>query len=77
MIQKRSLLTTAEAAADLGLSHNTVKSAIRRGRLAVEHINPRLNMVTREAIEAYRRDHLGKRGWDKRRVLTQELKRSF
>lgn len=62
MTQSRTLFTTAEAAEQLGIGHETVKSAIKNGVLAAEHINPRLNMVSAEAIEHYRRDHLGRRG---------------
>jgi len=58
----RPLYTTTEAAAMLGVSPNTVKSAIKRGVLAHEAIHPRLNMVTLEAIETYRRERLGQRG---------------
>jgi len=58
----RTLFTTAEAAAQLGISHGTVKTAIVLGTLPAERINPRLNMITAEAIAAYRRDHLGRRG---------------
>jgi len=46
----------------LGVSPNTVRSAIKRGVMTYEQINPRLNMVTVEAIEAYRRERLGQRG---------------
>ncbi len=46
----------------LGVSPHTVRSAIKRGIMAYEQINPRLNMVTVEAIEAYRRERLGQRG---------------
>jgi len=46
----------------LGVSPNTVRSAIQRGIMAYEQINPRLNMVTLEAIETYRRERLGQRG---------------
>ncbi len=46
----------------LGIAHDTVKNAIRRGVMAYEQINPRLNMVTLEAIETYRRERLGQRG---------------
>lgn len=60
--QQRTLFTTAEAAAMLGVAHITVQDAIRRGALAHVAINPRLNMVTLEAIEEYRRERLGKRG---------------
>ncbi len=58
----RTLFTTAEAAAQLGISHGAVKTAIVLGTLPAERINPRLNMITAEAIAAYRRDHLGRRG---------------
>ncbi len=61
-MEQRSLFTTAEAAEKLGVAHPSVKSAIRLGTLKAERINPRLNMVTAEAIEEYRRNHLGKRG---------------
>jgi hypothetical protein len=46
----------------LGIAHGTVKNAIKRGVLAHEAIHPRLNMVTLEAIETYRRERLGQRG---------------
>jgi len=58
----RPLYTTAQAAEMLGVSLNTIQDAIRRGVLAHEHISPRLNMVTLDAIEAYRRERLGQRG---------------
>ncbi len=60
--EQRTLFTTAEAAALLGITHGAVKDAIVRGALDHIAINPRLNMVTVQAIEAYRRDRLGKRG---------------
>jgi hypothetical protein len=56
------LYTAAEAAAMLGVSPHTIRSAIQRGIMAYEQINPRLNMVTVDAIEAYRRERLGQRG---------------
>ncbi len=58
----RTLFTTAEAAAQLGISHGTVKTAIVQGTLKAQRINPRLNMITATSIEAYRRDHLGQKG---------------
>jgi len=60
--EARTHFTTAEAAAMLGIAHETVKAQIRLGRLVAEQINPRLNMVTAASIAAYRRDHLGRRG---------------
>jgi len=56
------LYTAAEAAAMLGVSPHTIRSAIQRGIMAYEQINPRLNMVTIQAIETYRRERLGQRG---------------
>ena len=58
----RPLYTTTEAAAMLVVSPSTIKNAIKRGVMAYEQVNPRLNMVTSEAIEAYRRERLGQRG---------------
>jgi len=60
--ERRTLFTAAEAAAMLGVSPNTIRSAIKRGIMAYEPINPRLNLVTLEAIETYRRERLGQRG---------------
>ncbi len=60
--ERRTLFIASEAAAMLGVSPNTVRSAIKRGIMAYEQINPRLNMVTLEAIETYRRERLGQRG---------------
>lgn len=60
--KERALFTTTEAAAQLGIAPATVKDAIMRGTLEHVPIHARLNMVTREAIEKYRRDHLGQQG---------------
>jgi len=60
--QERALFTTAEAAAQLGIKHATVKTAVNRGLLRVERVNPRLNLITAEAIKEYRRTHLGRQG---------------
>jgi len=60
--EERALFTTTEAAAQLGIAPATVKDAIMRGTMEYVPIHPRLNMVTREAIEKYRRDHLGQQG---------------
>lgn len=59
--------TTAQAADKLGLSHDTIRSAIRLGTLKATLINPRLNVVTAEALDEYRREHLGRRGRPPRR----------
>ncbi len=64
--------TTAQAAEKLGLSHNTIRTAIRLGTLKATLINPRLNVVTAEALEEYRREHLGRRGRPPRRQSDRE-----
>ncbi len=56
------LYTTEQAATLLGLTLPGVKAAIQRNRLAVVRLSPGRSMVTLAAIEAYRRDYLGKRG---------------
>ena len=56
------LYTTEQAATLLGLTLPGVKGAIQRDRLAVVRVSPGRSMVTQAAIEAYRRDYLGKRG---------------
>jgi excisionase family DNA binding protein len=63
---KEGWLTTAEAAEALGLSQGTVKLAITRGTLKARKVS-RINMITPEDLEEYRREHLGKQGWEKRR----------
>ncbi len=60
--EQRTLFTTSEAAHLLGITPGAVKDAIVRGALDYIPINPRLNMVTVDAIEKYRRERLGKRG---------------
>jgi len=70
------LFTTAEAAAQLGIAHDTVRGAIRAGTLAVVRVNPRLNMVTADAIAAYRRDHLGRVGRPSRKKRRPRLARA-
>jgi excisionase family DNA binding protein len=63
---KEGWLTTAEAAEALGLSQGTIKLAITRGTLKARKVS-RINMITPEDLEEYRREHLGKQGWDKRK----------
>jgi len=74
MAEERTLFTTAEAAAMLGITHDAVKMAVRVGTLPVERINPRLNLVTRAAIEAYRRDYLGRVGRPSRKKARKTRK---
>ena len=63
---KEGWLTTAEAAEVLGLSQGTVKLAITRGTLKARKVS-RINMIAPEDLEKYRREHLGKQGWDRRK----------
>ncbi len=56
------LLTTKEAAAELGLSPSGLRAAIFRGVLRVVPIDARTNGITRGEIERYRRESLGRRG---------------
>jgi len=60
-------LTTCEAAAALGLTSHGVRAAIRRGALEATLLSRRRAVVTLEAVERYRREHLDGQGWDKRK----------
>ena len=60
--------TTAQAARELGIAHDTVRSAIRLGTLRAVRVTPRLNMVPAAALEEYRRAHLGRTGRRPRRT---------
>ncbi len=59
--------TTAQAAAALGLSHDRVRGAVREGTLKATKVNARLNLISAEAIEEYRRHHLGRPGRPRRK----------
>jgi excisionase family DNA binding protein len=72
MNEERTLFTTTEAARQLGISPSTVKDAIATGTMDYVPIHARLNMVTRAAIEAYRRDHLGQQGRPARKKATKK-----
>lgn len=56
------LLTTAEAAEELGLSPSSVRHSIRRGTLVSIRIDARTHAVPRAEVERYKRESLGKRG---------------
>jgi len=66
MPTEQGWMTTAEAAEALGIAQSTIKSTIHRGKLKVVRVS-RLNFITPEALEEYRRAHAGRQGWDKRR----------
>jgi hypothetical protein len=56
------LFTVAEAAEELGLSPHSVRYAIMRGTLGVVELDKRTNLIARDEIERYRREHLRRRG---------------
>ena len=69
MKPQRDWYTTAEAAAELGLSPASLRDALRRGAIHATALTPHLRTYTREEIERYRREHLGRSGWATRRAL--------
>jgi len=54
--------TTADAAQELGVSHEAVRNAVLRGALKARKVAPRLNMISAEELERYRRENLGRVG---------------
>lgn len=60
--------TTEEAARELGLAPSTLRGAAKRGVLRVHVVAPRVRAITREELDRYRREHLGKNGWSARRA---------
>ncbi len=60
------LMTTDVAGDVLGLKTDTVTRAIRAGKLEGRKLG-RSWFVTPAAVEAYRQEHVGRKGWDKRR----------
>jgi excisionase family DNA binding protein len=58
--------STKEAADELGLSHDTMRGAVRRGVVAVKKVAGR-SLIPVAEVERYRAEHLAQRGWDKRK----------
>ncbi len=71
MTHERTLFTTAEVAAMLGLSQYAIKSAIRRGTLESVLASPHVRLVSQAAIDTYRREHLGHVGRPARKKRRQ------
>jgi len=67
LARKKSIYTVKEAAAALGLSEATIRSAIYRGSITANKMGARLNVIEREEVERYRQERLGTRGWEWRR----------
>jgi excisionase family DNA binding protein len=63
--------TVEGAARALGLSPFTVRGAIREGKLRATLLG-RQYTISRQAVEEYRRDHLGRKGWKARREKDEE-----
>ncbi len=64
---ERDWYTTEEAARELGLAPSTIRGAAMRGVLKVEVIAPRVRAITRDELERYRAERLGK-NWATRRT---------
>jgi len=64
---ERNFYTVQEAADVLGVTADTIRRAIFDETLHAEKIGPRLSAIAPDEIERYRKEHLGKQGWDKRR----------
>ena len=64
-------LTVTEAAQELGLSPSALRSAINCGSLRPVRLDKtsRTNLIAREEVERYRREHKGRRG---KRMLPDE-----
>ena len=60
--------TLSQAAWELGLAPGTVRYLIAHGHIKARQITPRLNVVSAEGIARYRRERLGRQGWDKCRA---------
>ncbi len=54
--------TTAEAAQELGVSHDAIHHAVRRSALSVRKVAPRLNMISAVELARYRAENLGRVG---------------
>ncbi len=68
--------TTAQVAAELGITLIAVQAAIRRGTLESEAISPRIRLVSQAAIDAYRADHLGQVGKPSRKKQRMKMKKA-
>lgn len=74
---ERDWYTTEEAARELGLAPSTIRGAAMRGvlKVKVEVIAPRVRAITRDELERYRAEHLGKR-WETRRAGLKDESRA-
>src|SRR5262249_36637669 len=56
------MLTVDEAAEQLGLSPVTIRRAVMNRTITVVPLNGRTYLISRDEVERYRREHLGRRG---------------
>jgi excisionase family DNA binding protein len=55
-------MTVAQAARELGLTPTGLRTAVSEGRIKTVALHRRTNLIAREEVERYRREHLGRRG---------------
>jgi excisionase family DNA binding protein len=60
--------TTKEAADELGLSHVTMRDAVRRGVFKGVKKLPRRTLIPAAEVQRYKDERLGQLGWDKRKA---------
>jgi excisionase family DNA binding protein len=65
-------LTVNEAAAELGLSASALRSAINYGSLEAVRLDGRTNLIHRDEVERYKREHKGRRGKRKQQPARYE-----
>jgi excisionase family DNA binding protein len=62
MSSPHDLISVATAAKALGITPDALRGAIKRKVLSPVRVDGRTNMLTREEVEKYRREHLGQQG---------------
>jgi excisionase family DNA binding protein len=67
-------LTVSEAAQELGLTPWGLRTAIQEGRITPVRLDKtsRTNLIPREEVERYRREHLGQRGKRKKKPASEK-----
>ena len=71
-------LTVKEAAAQLGLSAGALRSAINYGSLHVVRLDARTNLIHRDEVARYKREHKGQRGKRKQQgARYEEVRRLY
>lgn len=66
MALRRDWVTITEAAWSLGIKQSTLRDAIYHDRILADKVGAQYSIM-RDEVERYRREHLGKQGWDKRK----------